>query len=826
MKLLPSHFALFLASSVLCAGSKRHHKTESSNNKCEELPKIEPTTLPPSNVWSIKAAAKPSPSPHTSLPSSTVVADDKTAEDTNASKIQVLNTPNLVLSIPAVTSTLAAQAESLQPKPSFNSSSSNSSKPAVIFNSGRSNRALPSPKPKSNHHLDEEWGDYLDDYLDFYKIQQDNAIVQPVMTDAELLVRFNKLFTPISTVDQTPFPVITMDPFTYQTPTAEKYVDLMWALDQANSVSMDFADASTSSVSDSPHINLFERCIVFEMGICIRAADKDGKQYLSTWRFEPHFGDLKKEMFTPEVLRTVSSLLKHDFDKDEPRECFPKLIHQFPQANLIREIQNRNIPVILHNAKKTVDHIVKYNRMKKFSIGEVIAHDINQDSLNRILKNACSRKYSLISSLGQNSYKFSFCEKNSFKQFFDTMYLLNECSDIGAVELEDVPEEFISNRTRNLPVSTRRTFKLSLTADVRAQAIQLVYLEMVDRIKKLNRDIADFQEKFYLPDTHIATSNNSSNSSSNSSSSSTSMDPNANSSELNAGKTSSFSSTSDHGVVQITLNATRTDSPALKPHLMLSDGAKFQKYFTRKSNMPNPPVIYELNKSNKELIYDDLAWALNQANVVAMDFEMTGISAKDHNVFQMGVCIVTFKDREEYISIWRIDACAGGVLEESMFSPESLNFLKEKLGESFVQKMACTMLDLSVLKSVLAIIHARNVPVLLHNAKMDLSHVAKIMGKDDITTVVHNKPFFTAVFDTKFLSHRVNVVASEKKRMVVAVGKTILETLVNNLHPMTRHWKFHDAAFDALAVYLVYQNVIERFGVLGINPLDCINQIF
>ena len=253
MKLLPSHFALFLASSVLCAGSKRHHKTESSNNKCEELPKIEPTTLPPSNVWSIKAAAKPSPSPHTSLPSSTVVADDKTAEDTNASKIQVLNTPNLVLSIPAVTSTLAAQTESLQPKASFNSSSSNSSKPAVIFNSGRSNRALPSPKPKSNHHLDEEWGDYLDDYLDFYKIQQDNAIVQPVMTDAELLVRFNKLFTPISTVDQTPFPVITMDPFTYQTPTAEKYVDLMWALDQANSVSMDFADASTSSVSDSPH---------------------------------------------------------------------------------------------------------------------------------------------------------------------------------------------------------------------------------------------------------------------------------------------------------------------------------------------------------------------------------------------------------------------------------------------------------------------------------------------------------------------------------------------------------------------------------------------
>ena len=612
--------------------------------------------------------------------------------------------------------------------------------------------------------------------------------------DAELLVaqfltRFNKLFTPISTVDKTtPFPVITMDPFTYATPSAEKRCDLMWALSQANSVSIDFAKAS----SDAPYL-------LFDMGLCIRSVDNNGMQCVSTWRFESHYGALKKEMFTQEVLKTVSSQFKHDFDKDKTLS----MTHPFPQAKLIREILRRNIPVILHDGKKTLDHIGKYADMPSLSI-------------------------------------------NSFKFVYDTMYLLKEFGDLSAVKLEVLSDKFM-RRTRNLPQwedtrvevvqlgnvemadgiiypTTCRTLNMTTTADVRALAIQLVYVEMIDRINKLKKDVEICERKFYKPDPLVVKkhpNNNFSNSSSSSNSGTTKL------AALN--------------VVQITLNATSADSPALKPNSLSSDVAKFEKYFTSIADILNKPVVYNLNKSSHALKYEDLLWALSQANCVAMSLEVTGIQGtyttynsdlfisdvKKHNVFQMGLSIVAFKDGKEYISTWRINAGADGVLKESMFNADSLRVLKKKLGEAFVQEIGSTMLDSTVLRSILDSVQKRKVPVIFYDSSMDLLHVAKIMGRD-IKKVGHGlMTVFDVVFDIDSLGLKVDILSSEKSRKDLAVGRVdSLKALVNKLYPMISNWNFNDTACAALGTYLTYRTIIERLVELGGEPLGSNDDFF
>ena len=260
-------------------------------------------------------------------------------------------------------------------------------------------------------------------------------------------------------------------------------------------------------------------------------------------------------------------------------------------------------------------------------------------------------------------------------------------------------------------------------------------------------------------------------------------------------------------------------------------GEIFNTFFSPISNLLKSTFdIYIVDKPNKSL-YFDLLDALSLATSVAIDFEMTGVVAKnggstvegvkEHKVFQMGVCIVMHQDGEDYLSTWRINACEDGKLTERMFNKKSLEFLKQSLGKDFVKDMQQTLLDYSTLRDIFKAIQVQNFPVIVHNGYADLLHVSKILG-EDITRITFDtfKPFFKTIYDTKYFCEVLNELYTGKRMTASLMWDTKLEALLLESYPSmpkSKESKMHDAAYDALATYLVYRKIINRFDELKVD---------
>ena len=731
---LPSHFALLLASSVLCAqqppgdgSSHQPRKTapknaanKSTKDKVKELPKFESTTLPRSKVWRIRTTARTaSPS---SLPSSVLVADERGPMDSNSRKIEG---PNQLPSTPVVTTTSTPDV----------TTTSTSSKPApggvVEFTSNATDaNNLPAFEPNS--------------------LLPDNG------------EKFEKYFTSI-------LDVLNKRPAVYnltKSSKAQYYDDLFWALDQASAVTMDFKMTGTQAKSIDDRIR--NRIIydiddhdVLQMGLCIVVCN-DWEERVSTWRISADAEDLVDD--------SVQKIVPTSFDPTFLRKIMEK-------------IQERNIPVVFYNYQFDlilVAHIMGQRITEATYHGPMHVFDKVYDIEHLSLDvNVLARE----KSRGDLQVEWT-DSSDSLKVLVNGLYPMTtkywKFIDAACVSLAT----YLCYRT----IMERTSFLNSL---IRKQPLDIPTISSSTNVR--NKPLA----------LNVFNSRSSSNS--------------------NSSKSTSLKDTT-------------------AKNLTTPEARKFHKYFALKSSMHKPPNIFTLNKSSKALLYDDLLWILNQANCVAIDFKMTDINSKDvnysndsvisavqlHTVFQMGLCTVAFKNGKEYISTWKINACANGVLKESMFSADSLRVLKENLGEDFVHQMDSAMLDYTVLKDILTNIHERNVPVILHNGHMDLLNVAKITGKNITKKYDDFEPFFTIVYDTKILSSEVNASAFRKKRTFAALLSTNLEMLVNKLYPsMTSSpdWKCHDAAYDALPIYLVYQKLLERIVALEIDPLYFINRL-
>ena len=248
---------------------------------------------------------------------------------------------------------------------------------------------------------------------------------------------------------------------------------------------------------------------------------------------------------------------------------------------------------------------------------------------------------------------------------------------------------------------------------------------------------------------------------------------------------------------------------------------------------PNPSLnseIFTLDRLNAKDL-DVLLLLLQHATTVAIDFEMTGVKAKnggstvegvkEHKVFQMGLCIVKKQDGVDYVSTWRINACDNGQLQEHMFNKESVEFLKKSFGKNFVKDLRPTLLDYSTLRAIFNEIQARNVPVIVHNGYADLLHVSKIMG-EDISGITFDNfiPFFCSVYDSKYLCKELNEVYKGKSMTGSIIWDTKLENLMAIFYPVMvkpEEKKMHDGAYDALATYLVYSEVNKRLQALQFN---------
>ena len=242
--------------------------------------------------------------------------------------------------------------------------------------------------------------------------------------------------------------------------------------------------------------------------------------------------------------------------------------------------------------------------------------------------------------------------------------------------------------------------------------------------------------------------------------------------------------------------------------LLKANLAKVQKYILKKMM----DRLQSIEQDVVETKISDLKKLIKDADYVAVDFELTGVSLDNGNdpndftdckdstqqnlIVQVGLMLMKRSNSDQLVqensgkSVWKIPVCMKGNTEDSIWRQNSLIFLKSSGFDHLAWKVQC--LDYSQLSDIWKSLLEK--PLLTHNGLLDILHLLRAAGRDSEIEMVHTTDEFKAylnntginVYDTRVLYNHTHPYFSLKQLSEAILPREKLEA-----------GSAHDASFDA-----------------------------